>query len=93
MIRGSVKHLPRSLHAKELAGDEDEILLGAERRIRAKECRVRSGKVDVGRGFLLDRSDDRSLSTCNEIVQLVVDLDDLGMQSTLLDTSEITHSR
>ncbi len=63
------EHIPRSLDAKEFSSNEDEVLLGQQRRIlRPEYARERCRKVDVGPRILVDRLDDAALPPRDDVV-------------------------
>lgn len=79
------EHVARALHAEELAGDKDQVLLREEAEVLlADDARQRSREVNVGRRLLLDGLDDTSLATGDGVVELVVDLADFGMEAAQL---------
>lgn len=84
MQRHLEEHVASPLDAKKLAGDEDEVLLGEEGEVfQSEDARERRREVDVGARLLLDRLHDAALPPRDDVVELVVDLADLGMKSTL----------
>lgn len=89
--RQLVQHVPRPLYSKELASDPYDVLTLTHSRCR---CGIRNdirtdqglqgrGKVNVCRGLLLNALKDVSLSTCDDRMELLVDLAHFGMKTAL----------
>lgn len=84
MKRDLEQHITSALNAEKLSGDEDEVLLGKERHVLlAQYARERSGEVDIGARLLLNGLDDAALATRDDVVELVVNFADLGVETTL----------
>ena len=94
MERHLVQHVASALNPVELASDPEHVgvllLRRAWRRrsshwakLRAHETVKRVGEINIGASFLLDALDDAALAGRDDVVQLVVDLERLGMEAVL----------
>ena len=84
MQRHLEKHVSCSLHTKELSSNENQVLLGQQDRISGlDDTGKRCWKVDICCCLLLYRLDDLSLATCDDVVELVVDLAYVRVKSAL----------
>jgi hypothetical protein len=87
--RNLEQHVPRPLHPKELARDEDQVLLRQQAHVLLPEnAGKRRGEVDVGGGFFLDRLNDAALAAGDDVVELVVDFADFGVEAGLAQGRE-----
>lgn len=84
MQRNLEEHIPRPLNSEKFTGNKNKILLGEERQILGSQnARERCRKIDVGSSFFLNSLHDVAFSTRDDVVEFVVDLTNLRMETAL----------
>lgn len=84
MKRNLEEHVPRALHAEELARDEDEVLLRLKRtRFSTDDPGQRRREVNVRRRLFLNRLHDAAFAARDDVVELVIDLTHFGVETAL----------
>jgi hypothetical protein len=82
--RNLKQHIPRPLHPKELSRNEDQVLLCQQTHVLlTQDAGKRRGEVDVRGGFFLNRLNDATFPTGDDVVEFVVDLAYFGVQTGL----------